>query len=152
MRLPSVLRAWGNDAACLVCDLVLGFQCVCSWQRRSSAPNRYSASYLTYSIARLERGQSHRLLPQNGAWPLVISPNSSSGILTKKCPLLSTQVHSCPFLSHSKSSARRVAKNACYNYAMRTETSSLNLTLNRSSRPPLSTLNSQPSTLHAFSR
>src|SRR5688572_5511688 len=42
------------------------------------------------------------------------SQKPSSGILTKKCPLLSTQVHSCPLLSHSCRICRNPGKTPCY--------------------------------------
>ena len=38
---------------------------------------------------------------------------------TKKCPLVSTHVRSCPLLSHSNRPTSRFAKNPCYNACMK---------------------------------
>ena len=59
---------------------------------------------------------------RSAAWILVprISENPSSGILTKECPLQSTQVHSCPLLSHSILPSNGVRKNPCYSRRVKT--------------------------------
>jgi len=50
-------------------------------------------------------------------------PIASSTIFTKKCPLVSSRVRSCPLLSHSYWPQRSCRKNPCYNSSMSTKCS-----------------------------